>query len=526
MKRSYRTLLLILVVLAAGALIYCLCSVPPGPSESTEKLKLIPRLPGMSPDYCGVVIPANIAPMNFLIEERAVQYCVRINGHQGDQIEVNSKSAGIVIPKSPWRRLLEANRGKQINIDILVKNSSGDWSRYKTVTNAVAAEDIDGYLVYRRIHPGCNAWKEIGVYQRDLAGFDESLVLDNSYFSQGCLNCHAFCNNKTDKMLLGIRSSQYGSSALLECDGKAQKIGAKFGYTTWHPSGRLAAYSINQVNQFFHTSQPEVRDVLDLNSLLAYYSLDTKTVKTIPAISKKDRLETYPAWSADGKYLYFCSAPITWETYNIIPVDYNDIKYDLMRISYDIETDKWGKLETVLAAKDTGLSILLPRISPDGRWLIFCMCDYGCFPVYRASSDLFIVDLDAVNPGDRPACRRLDINSDQSESWHSFSSNSRWIAFSSKKGSAPFTRSYLAYVDTEGKVHKAFVLPQKDPAHYDSCLTTYSVPELVTEPVRVVKEKLGRVVRGPVDIAVDMPVTMATPKAGSAEKKPWYTERE
>ena len=69
------------------------------------------------------------------------------------------------------------------------------------------------------------------------------------------------------------------------------------------------------------------------------------------------------------------------------------VKYDLVRISYDIGQDKWGEPETVLSSKDTGLSIAMPRVSPDGRWLLFCMCEYGYFPTWQQSSDLYIMDL-------------------------------------------------------------------------------------------------------------------------------------
>ncbi len=342
-------------------------------------------------------------------------------------------------------------------------------------------------------------------------------------------------------MLIGIRSAVYGSSVLLLENGVVNKIGTKFGYTSWHPSGRVAAYSVNKVRQFFHSARTEVRDVIDLDSLLAYYLVDSKTIKSSPQISKKDRLETYPTWSPDGRYLYFCSAPLFWSERNVIPERFDEIKYDLVRISYDIDRDKWGELETVLSAKDTGLSILLPRISPDGRWLLFCMCDYGCFPVYQQSSDLYLIDLEAVQHqlGVSPSSisagqtgkyeyRRLQINSDKSESWHSFSSNGRWIAFSSKRQSGVFTRTYISYVDLQGKVYKPLLLPQKDPTYYDSCLWTYSVPELVREPVRVTKEKLGRVVRGSRKISAPFPVTMATPKAGAPPEpaQPWLTERE
>jgi dipeptidyl aminopeptidase/acylaminoacyl peptidase len=326
-------------------------------------------------------------------------------------------------------------------------------------------------------------------------------------------------------MLIGIRSPIYGSSAILAEDGVVSKVGAKFGFASWHPSGRLVVCSIFKPRLIFHSARNYIQDIVELDSALLYYLLDSKTVKTSPELSKKDRLETYPTWSPDGRYLYFCSAPMLWSDRNKVPPQrYAEVKYDLVRISYDLENDAWGKLETVLSAEDTGLSILLPRISPDGRWLLFCMCNYGSWPIHHPSSDLYMMSLKAAEDTAQYKYHRLRINSDQSESWHSWSSNSRWIAFSSKKGNYVFTRTYLSYVDQAGNVYKPIVMPQKDPSFYDSCLKTYSVPELIIQPVKVTGEKLGRVVRGSRKIAVDMPITMATPKAGVAPE-PWQ-ERE
>jgi len=171
-------------------------------------------------------------------------------------------------------------------------------------------------------------------------------------------------------------------------------------------------------------------------------------------------------------------------------------------------------LETVISAKETGKCILQPRISPDGRWLLFCMCDYGSFPVYQKSSDLYLIDLEAAQKTGRYNYRRLQVNSEHSESWHSFSSNSRWIAFSSKRRSGEFTRSYLSYIDIDGRVHKAVLMPQKDPEFYDYYLMTFSVPELVINPVQVGAETIARTIRGSKEIPIEMPITMATPKAG------------
>ncbi len=520
-------------VLIVFALLYTFGDNKP----TITQYNLINRPAGIRPDYNDTVIPPNIAPLNFVIQEEGSGYFVRIYSESGKPIEVFSKSPKIVIPKKAWHNLLDLNRGRQLSLDIFVKSRAAtpasesenkQWSRYQTVKNVIANEDIDAFLVYRKIRPGHRTWRDIGIHQRNLNSYDESLILDNGYFKHGCLNCHTFCQNQPDKMLIGIRSTEYSSSTLLIEDGEVKKIGTKFGYTSWHPSGRAASFSVNDVRLLLHSAESEVRDVIDFDSLMAYYLTDSKTVKTTPDLANSNRLETYPTWSPDGRYLYFCSAPLTWTDRNVVPEEYDQIKYDLVRADYDIDRDRWGPLETVLAAKDTGLSILLPRISPDGRWLMFCMCDYGCFPVYQASSDLYITDLKDAEQTGRFEYHKLNINSDKSDSWHSFSSNSRWIAFSSKRDYGIFTRIYLGYLNEDGTVCKPVLLPQKDPSYYDSCLWTYSVPELVTGPVLITGEKLGRVVRDLEKIPVEMPVTMATPKAGAIppNNEYWQSERE
>jgi len=527
----------IYALISCALIIFALLYVVRGNKVTITQYSVINRPAGIRPDYSGTVIPPNIAPLNFVIQQDGSRYFVRIYSETGKPIELFSKTPRIVIPKKAWHKLLYLNRGQQLSLDIFVKSQAitsaseaenKGWSRYKTITNEIANENIDAFLVYRKIRPGHRTWRDIGIYQRNLNSFDEFLILDNGYYKHGCLNCHTFCRNKPDKMLIGIRSAVYGSSTLLIEDGEVKKIGTKFGYSAWHPSGRLASFSVNDVRLLLHSAANEVRDVIDFDSLMAYYLTDLQTVKTTSDFTKSDRLETYPTWSPDGRYLYFCSAPITWSDRTVVPEEYDQIKYDLVRADYDIDHDQWGPLETVLSAEDTGLSVMLPRISPDGRWLLFCMCNYGCFPVYQPSSDLYMTDLNAAEQTGQLEYRKLDINSDKSESWHSFSSNSRWIAFSSKRDYGVFTRIYLAYLNENGTVCKPMLLPQKDPTYYDSCLWTYSVPELITEPVRITKEELGRVVRSSRKIPVDIPVTMATPKAYAlpVHDEPWQSGRQ
>jgi hypothetical protein len=493
--------LVLLGALAGAAAIAASCTLRAGKAPAEGSVG-VDRPPRIRPDYTGTVIPPNIAPLNFVIREPGAQYHVTVRSAQGESIEVASRSPRIVLPARKWGPFLEANRGGQLHFDVYVKSQEGQWQRFEPVANEIANEEIDRYLVYRLIHPLYNFFQDIGIYQRDLEGYGQRELLHGRSMADCCINCHAFLNNRTSACTIGIRSGAFGSSALLVQGNSVSKIGTKFGYTSWHPSGRVVAYSANKVRQFFHWARAEVRDVVDLDSELAYYDVASQTAKSHPSIADPDRLETYPAWSADGKYLYFCSAAFPWENRRRMPPEnFDQCRYDLMRVSYDIDTDTWGEPETVLSSEETGLSILLPRISPDGRFLLFCMCDYGCFPIYQPSSDLYMMDL-TTGEYSKP-----DINSEKCESWHSWSSNGRWIAFSSKRRDGLFTRSYLSYVDETGKAHRPFILPQKDPEFYDSYLKTYSVPELVVEPLRPRQRHLAEAVRWPGAIEVESPVT-------------------
>ena len=486
--------------------------------EAVANCTPVAREPNIAPDYGGVTIPPNIAPLNFRILEKGRAYCVKIHADRGPAIEIADRTGLIRIPARKWRALLEANRGGHVFVDVYVKTAGHGWRQFQRITNIVAEEEIDGTLVYRFMKPIYNAWQDIGIYQRSLSDFDVSPVLHGRSFGQGCLNCHSFVDNKADTMTIGLRSATYGSHTLLARNGVVRKIGAKWGYTSWHPSGRLAVYSINKVRQFFHTGGLEVRDVVDLDSALVCYHVESNKAVSPAPLAEKDRLETYPAWSPDGRFLYYCSAPVLWSDRDTVPPEnYDKLRYDLRRIAYDVETDQWGQGETVLAAEETGLSILLPRISPDGRFLLFCMCRYGCFPVYQPSSDLYLMDL---TTGDY---RKLETNSPYSESWHSWSANSRWIAFSSKRRGGSLTRTYFSYVDRDGRAYKPFVLPQKDPAYYDSLLETYSVPELIERRIKVSRFQLARAARSAPSVAVELPLTGATPQARPSD--PWQ-ERE
>lgn len=456
------------------------------------------RTPNIDPDYVNVVLPPNIAPMNFMIKEKGQNYYVKIDAENGQPIEINAKNGKIQIPMSRWKKLLSENVGKKLNIEIYAQNAVDTWIKYKTIENQIAVEPIDSYLAYRLLHPAFNLWTEMGIYQRNLETFDEQPILINRVTEGNCMNCHNFCKNDPNKMIFHMRAGK-GSGMFLNNKGKLNKVNTstafnKAGaYPSWHPSGKAIAMSVNKLSMFFHATG-EARDVLDHNSNLFLYMIETNTVTTGPAISRPDRMETFPCWSADGKYLYFCSAPLlaTYieEESGDTDLKYDEISYDLMRVSYDLETDTWGELETVLTSDEVGGSITIPRTSPDGRYILFTKAAYGNFPIYLKSADLGILDLET---GEHSI---LDINSERQETFHSWSGNSRWFVFSSKRRDGFTSRPYFSYMDSDGKAHKPFVMPQEDPEFYGSFYQTYNVPEMIAGPVTIRPQEIAEAALG------------------------------
>jgi dipeptidyl aminopeptidase/acylaminoacyl peptidase len=279
-------------------------------------------------------------------------------------------------------------------------------------------------------------------------------------------------------MLFHIRG-EAGNAMIMVQGEQVRNIAQTAGYTSWHPSGRLMVYSVNKLSLFFHT-KGETRDVFDADSDLNLYRVDANVVVAPPAISLPHRNETWPSWSPDGGYLYFCSA-------DKLPEErFREVRYDLMRVRYDLEKDLWGEPETLVSSTASRLSAAQPSVSPDGRWLVFSLCKYGNFPIYQPSADLYLMDLTSRE------YHKLEINSDQTDSWHSWSSNGRWMVFGSKRRDGVFTHPYFTHVDEQGRFSKPFILPQEDPAFYDSCLKNFNRPEFLKEPIRIQPAEFAR----------------------------------
>jgi Tol biopolymer transport system component len=244
------------------------------------------------------------------------------------------------------------------------------------------------------------------------------------------------------------------------------------GYASWHPNGEFIVFSANSVNgRDVNQSSIHLINGADSKSDLLVYDVKNNEFYTDSSVFNNRYWETYPTWAADGKTIYFCRAK------KLEAKDHNDlshIQYNLMKIEFDIETHQWTEPELVIDAVSLNRSIAFPRISPDGRYLMFTLYDYGVFSIFRKISDLAIYDIQQKN-----SYLLSSLNTDESESYHSWSSNGKWVLFSSKFPDGECGRPYIAAFDpVSGTFSTSFVLPQRDPTFYKRFLLSFNIPEL------------------------------------------------
>ncbi len=427
--------------------------------------------PKLEPDYANITIPPNIAPLNFNIKERGSAYFVKFSSAAGTEIEEYSRTGKIRISANRWWKILQNNTGKELSILIFSKDENGNWLKFKPVSNKIAIEPVDPYLYYRLLYPGYESWAELSINRRNLENFKEQSLIQNSVVDENCVNCHSFNNGKTDDFLFHMRGTlggtyfySAGEFRKINLKTKEMKNGAV--YPRWHPSGKFVAFSSNKIIQRFHAADNKKVEVSDLESSLVLYDVEKNEIMNIELANKEKFMDTYPEWSPDGKFLYFCRAAQIGETY-----DFKQIKYNLYRVSFDTGNRSFGEAELIFDASAINKSIAFPRISPNGRFLVLTMFDYGCFPIWHKEADLYSIDLENFKAS------RLDLNSDFADSYHSWSSNSKWLVFSSKRGDGLTARPYISYIEENGSSDKPFILPQKDPEFYTRFLKSFNIPE-------------------------------------------------
>jgi hypothetical protein len=436
------------------------------------------REPVIEPDYSGVTIPVNIAPMNFQIKEQGSTFRVNVTSSNGKRMSLKSGDGIIRFPLKQWKKLLDGVKEGKITMEISSTDKKGNINKFTPVYFNIAQE-IDPYICYRLLYPGYETYLQIKIVQRNISNFEEASLIENQLLKNNCVNCHSFNNNNPEKFLLHVRGTVGGTyfingNKITKTDLKTKEMNSGAVYPSWHPGGKFVAFSSNNILQSFHAAPEENIEVTDLSSSLVLYDIEKNEIFPVEESDTIKYMETFPEWSPDGKFLYYCRA-LQYKQ----GTDFKNIKYDLVRKSFDQVSRSFGRAEIIFDARAINKSVSFPRISPDGQYLIFTLHNYGNFSIWHKEADLYMLDIQ------KGKTSKLPVNSDETESYHSWSSNGKWIVFSSKRGDGLTARPYFAYFGSPENIGKPFVLPQYDPGLYNRMVKTFNKPEFVTGKIKL-----------------------------------------
>ncbi|MCF0234751.1 MAG: PD40 domain-containing protein [Thermoguttaceae bacterium] len=465
------------------------------------------------PDYSGLVLPPNIAPLNFRLETPAERVVARISGAAGTPLVVPARGEGkIEIPVRRWKRLLAENVGEALTVEVFAK-IQGEWTKFPPIVNRVCADPVDSHLYYRFIEPRFEFGNVLSLRRRNLETFDEEAFFCNeSTGDRACMNCHNFQNYDAERFVFHYRDErtpELGGTFVVD-GAKISKIDARLAdgspltYPAYRPRGPFVAFSANKTRQTFHARDAKKIEVFDFFSELALLNVETREITQITR-TKYD-FETFPSWSPDGEWLYYSSARFTGfdeavgadareDSAVLDAVMMEKIQkfhYDLYRRKFDEKTASFGPPEKIIDAAALGKSVVHPRISSDGKLLVYSLCDYGAFPVWHKETDLWALDLQTLET------RPLDeINSPEAETFHNWDSSGKWLVFSSRREDGRHTRLYLTHFDAAGVPSKPFVLPQRDPERNRDLFYSFNVPEFTKNPQKVDLRRLVKIAKQP-----------------------------
>ena len=477
-----------------ATLLLVACGQATVPTEYTQSDKL----PDIYPDYIDVTVPVNIAPLTFMLENPTTDMIARYRA--GDEEVVCEDK--MEPSEDEWHRLTEKAKGGSLEVDVFIK-ANDKWTRYKPFHIYVSPDSIDPYISYRLIAPSFIAYEALTINQRCLENYEESVIYDNmlcSFEKDGqCINCHHYQWYNPQRMQFHAR--QFNGGTVFAIDGRLKKVNMKNDsilaagvYPAWHPKLNFIVYATDKTWQNFHVTDPNKVEVFDEESDIIAYDVDKDEVTNLENDSTE--FEVFPCWSPDGTTLYYCSAHFDRQKPEMskqseVIARYQDLKYNIYKKSFDPATREFGPRELVFDASARDLSATLPRVSPDGRFLHFTMGKYGYFHIWHHDADIWTLNLQTGEV--RPM---TEINSPDTESYHSWSSNGRWVIVSSRRYDSNFTRPFIAHVDANGKGTKPFELPTADPDYHRQFMRSYNIPEFMSGPVTITPHQFADVLKG------------------------------
>lgn len=538
-KSTYRTLWGI--ALLTGALLLGLAAK----RVQKKQIYMAEQPLAILPAYAdSIVLPPNIAPLGFTPADPGYTIAsVRFSAFVYAADTTATEAGAVVFEPWPekfeaghlrqWHELLASARNGFIRVDITAypDGRPDSLQAFPPLRWFIADEPIDPYIVYRTSIFEDASYHHLVIEQKNLENFETKPLLDNFMMNNNCMNCHACEGNNINNFIVHLRATLTGT--LLAKDGELTKLrvpdeypGLRLVYPSWHKGGDFIAFSTNQVYSQ-HFSTPRRKGLVTVDTLGDIVLLDTRTLElfSCPELTDEAYDDVFPCFSADGRSLFFCRAPARgteaearalarerrqarhsaadslffrngeqladWLDVSDERIEKaNALRADLMQIDFDPETRQFSNLRTVVRFSDLNLSATMPFASPDGEYLVVSALPTTTFSV-QVMGDLYKVYLKdgyRIEP-------IHSLNTDGSETFHTFSSNGRWMVFASNRETFGIPELYISHV-TGGVFAKPFILPQAETDFYARNLRAFLFPFLSTEPAKFDARKTAGAARG------------------------------
>ncbi|MEN8202525.1 MAG: tetratricopeptide repeat protein [Bacteroidota bacterium] len=463
MKKTSTTIGLLLTVLAVLYLSSC------GNKGKDADTVIIYPVPG-------TLFPADMAPPTFRWESSGEEkWEIQIKDSDGSVLTRASSSIASWKPGQETWEILKS-RGKETELLFLLNG--------KTLTSFCCSKDNVGAPVFFRTVPlpfkfARENLKKINWHLGSVSSAEKApVVLGNIPV---CGNCHSFSadghylamdvdarDEKGAYVIAPLEERTMLNQNRLINWSEAQNGNFTYGLLSQiSPDGRYVVSTLKDCEIFVDRNNLEYSQLFfPFKGILQVYDRDEERYFELQGANDTSYVHSNPVWSPDGRYIYFTrcraahyeesgilhgSTPTNHKVYNKFLNSCLDrkrlFKFDIYRIPFN--GGRGGKTEPVAGASHNGMSNYFPKISPDGKWMVFCQAE--SFMLLQKDSRLKII------PAGGGEARELDCNTGNMNSWHSWSPNSRWLVFSSKAGT-PFTRLFLTHIDQDGRDSPAILL--------------------------------------------------------------------